>query len=185
MSTPESTVTQHIYPQSGTLDLASGYTPPVLLHPSLFFLAIDFFVTGFWESSYPLKCVSIQCFVSGFIDSESSIKGWQSGSESGSNPDPGFDDKKFEKIYRWKKMIFFFISKIAMFLSLGLLKERSSYRKSIQPSKENIQHFKRWNLTFFYFCGAFLPSWIRIHWTDWIRIRNTAFNPNIAVQLDL
>ncbi len=26
--------------------------------------------------------------------------------------------------------------------------------------------------TFFYFCGSFLPSWIRIriHWRDWIRI---------------
>ncbi len=24
---------------------------------------------------------------------------------------------------------------------------------------------------FFYFCGSFLPSWIRIHWPDWIRIQ--------------
>ncbi len=39
---------------------------------------------------------------------------------------------------------------------------------------ENIQHFKTWNfLTFFYFCGSFLPSWIRIHWPNWIWIRNT------------
>ncbi len=29
--------------------------------------------------------------------------------------------------------------------------------------KENIQHFKTWKFcTFFYFCGSFLPSWIRI-----------------------
>ena len=48
-------------------------------------------------------------------------------------------------------------------LILGLHKGHLSYRRSLQPSKENIQHFKTWNfITFFYFCGSFLPSWIRI-----------------------
>ncbi len=42
-------------------------------------------------------------------------------------------------------------------------KGRSSYRRNLQSSKENIQHFKRWKFCpFFYFLGSFLPSWIRI-----------------------
>jgi hypothetical protein len=41
------------------------------------------------------------------------------------DPDPGFDDLK-----------------IAIYLSLGLHKGGPSYRRSLQPSKENIQHFK-------------------------------------------
>jgi hypothetical protein len=32
--------------------------------------------------------------------------------------------------------------KTAIYLSLGLLKGRQSYRRSLQPSKENTQHFK-------------------------------------------
>ncbi len=37
-----------------------------------------------------------------------------------------------------------------------------SYRRSLQPSKENIGHFKKCNLlTCFYVCVSFLPSWIR------------------------
>ncbi len=39
-------------------------------------------------------------------------------------------------------------------LTLGFHKEHPSYRRSIQPSKENIQHFKTRNFsTFSYFCG--------------------------------
>ncbi len=49
--------------------------------------------------------------------------------------------------------IIFFWSKIAIYLSLGLLKGRPSYRKSLQPSKEIIQYLKKWNLlTFPYIC---------------------------------
>ncbi len=52
-----------------------------------------------------------------------------------------------------------FMIKIAIYLSLGLLKERPGYRKSLQLSKENIQHFKKLNLlTFFYFCRSFCRS---------------------------
>ncbi len=65
-----------------------------------------------------------------------------------------------------------FYSKTTIYLSLGLHEERPSYRRSLQLSKENIQHFKTWNfLIFFYFCGSFLPAWIRINWPDWIRIQ--------------
>jgi hypothetical protein len=49
------------------------------------------------------------------------------------------------------------------FLFPGLHKERQSYRRSLQLSKQNIQHFKKLNLlTFFDFCSTFLPSWILI-----------------------
>ncbi len=45
----------------------------------------------------------------------------------------------------------------------GLHKERPSYRRSLQLSKENVQHFKTWDfIIFFNFYGLFLPSWIRI-----------------------
>ncbi len=47
-----------------------------------------------------------------------------------------------------------FWTKIAIYLSLGLPKERPSYR-SFQPSKENIQHFKTW----IFFC-FFLFLWV-------------------------
>ncbi len=83
------------------------------------------------------------------------------------DPDPirnqGFDDQNFknEKI-QVKCFVYFFDQKL-QFTSLGLHKGRPSYRSSLQPSKENIQYFKKRNLlTFFYFCGSFVHSWIRI-----------------------
>ncbi len=44
-------------------------------------------------------------------------------------------------------------SKSAIYLSLGLHKGRLSYRRSLQPSKENIQHFRTWN---FLICSIFV-----------------------------
>ncbi len=92
------------------------------------------------------------------------------------DPDPAFLSKsgsgygtRIVMTKNWRKensrncFLFFFWLKIAVYLSLGLHKGRPSYRRSLQPSKENIQHCKRWNLlTVFYFPGQFLPSWIRI-----------------------
>ncbi len=59
----------------------------------------------------------------------------------------GFDDQKLGKITAKKNFIFFW-SKIAIYLSLGLHIGRPSHRRSLQPSKENIQHFKTWNFFF-------------------------------------
>jgi hypothetical protein len=59
-----------------------------------------------------------------------------------------------------------------LLIPIGLHKER--YRRLLQSSQENIQHFKNWNfLHFLYFCGSFLPSWIqiRIQGPHWIRTR--------------
>ncbi len=73
----------------------------------------------------------------------------------------------------WKKFTaekFFFGSKTTIYISLGFFKGRTSYKRNLQLSKENIQHLKPWNfLIFFYFCRSFLPSSIRIR----IRIPNT------------
>ncbi len=67
----------------------------------------------------------------------------------------GFDDQKLKKYYSWN---FFYI-----FLFQKLHNGRPNYRRSLQPAKENIQHFKTRNfVTFFFFCWSFLPSWIRI-----------------------
>jgi hypothetical protein len=57
--------------------------------------------------------------------------------------------------------------------SLGLHKGRPSYRRSLQPSKENIQHFKIWKFcTFFYFfVGHFCPPGSGSGSAIWMRIR--------------
>jgi hypothetical protein len=69
-----------------------------------------------------------------------------------SNQDPGFDDQKLEKLQL--KNVIFLGSKTTIYFSLGLQKGRPSYRRSLQPTKENIQHFKTRNfLIVSYFCG--------------------------------
>ncbi len=71
-----------------------------------------------------------------------------------------------------KNLQFEIFFSIKIYLSPGLHKGRPSYRRSLQPSKENIQHFKTWKFfTFFYFCVSFLPSWIRIQQLKLMQIR--------------
>ncbi len=84
--------------------------------------------------------------------------------------------KNRKKFTAEKKIKFLLDKKTTIYLSLGFHKGRPSYKRSLQLSKENIHHFKTWNfLIYSYFCGSFLPSWIRIrfriHWPDWILIR--------------
>ncbi len=78
------------------------------------------------------------------------------------DPDPGFDDQKFKKIYSWKKT--------TIYLSPGLHKWCPSYRRSLQLSKENIKPFKTWNFS------IFLLLWVifALLDPDPIRIRNYA-----------
>ena len=84
----------------------------------------------------------------------------------------GVYDQKLKKFTAEKKLNFLGI-KTTIYLSLSLNKERPSYRRSLQISKEAIQHVKTWTFKKnFYFCGSFLPFWIRIHWPDWIRIQS-------------
>ncbi len=78
--------------------------------------------------------------------------------ETNPDPDPiriqGFNDQKLKKNYSWKKIKFIF-PKTAIYLSLGLHKVCPSYRRSLQLSKEAIQHFKTWTFTNF-----FLLLWV-------------------------
>ncbi len=70
-------------------------------------------------------------------------------------------------------------------------KGRPTYRRSLQPSEENIKHFKTWNFsTFFRIFESFLPFWIRILIPDpdpliWLnpdRIQNTGVGCRGGVQ---
>ncbi len=78
--------------------------------------------------------------------------------ETNTDPDPdtdpirlqGFNDQKLKK-----KQLISFLSITAMYLSLGLHKVCLSYRRSLQLSKEAIQHFKTWTFTNF-----FLLLWV-------------------------
>ncbi len=73
------------------------------------------------------------------------------------DPDPRFDDLKLKKNLQLEIKFLFSWSKIAIYLSLGLHKGLPSYMRSLQPSKENIQHFKRWKFCpFFNFFGVIL-----------------------------
>ena len=80
-----------------------------------------------------------QCFGSVLIFSGSGSRGWcwrpiriQ-----------GFNDQKLNKNYSWKKKYMFW-SKTAIYLFLGIHKLCPSYRRSLQLTKEAIQHFKTW-----------------------------------------
>ncbi len=55
--------------------------------------------------------------------------------------------KNWKKITTENFFLFFFWSKTAVYLSLGLHKLYPSYRRSLQFSKEAIQHFKTWTVT--------------------------------------
>ncbi len=61
-------------------------------------------------------------------------------------------------------------------------------RRSLQPSKENIQHFKTESFFIFFVLWVFLPSRNRIqpttiHADPWVRIRNTGLDIHIFQHL--
>ncbi len=124
---------------------------------------------------------------SAFISSGSSILGWipiririririQSGSRALMN-------KNWRKKFQLNN--FFFWSRTSIYLSLGLHKERPSYRRSRQITKEAIQNFKTWTFnkisTFVgHFCHPLTrlnPDPIRIR----IRIRNPAMYTSVHI----
>ncbi len=85
--------------------------------------------------------------------------------------------KNWIKITAEKKNLIFFWSKTVIYLSLGLHKVCPGYRRSLQLTKEAIQHFKTWIFSTFvgHFCppgsGSGFKLRIRIQWSDWIRIQ--------------
>ncbi len=56
--------------------------------------------------------------------------------------------KNWKKL-QLKKKLYFFLSKTTIFLSLGFHKGRPNYKRSLQFSKENIQHLKHKISSFF------------------------------------
>ncbi len=103
-----------------------------------------------------------------FSGSGSSVGGWrpiririQSGSRA-------LMTKNWKKITAEKKI------KIFLNLKLQFTYPQASI-KYVQVTEEAFSSQKRPSNTskhellqiFFYFCGSFLPSWIRIHWPDW------------------
>ncbi len=76
---------------------------------------------------------------------------------------PGFWWPKIDEKNITEKYFYIFFIKDCNLLIPRPPESTFKYRRSLQPSKENMQHFKQWNLLiFFYFCGSFLPSRIRI-----------------------
>ncbi len=69
-------------------------------------------------------------------------------------PIQGFVDYKMKKLTAENKFRFF-LSKIAIYLSLDHHKGRLTYRRSLQSSKENIEHLKKW-----YFLNFLLFLWV-------------------------
>jgi hypothetical protein len=67
------------------------------------------------------------------------------------------------KIIQLKKRFIFFDKIIEIYLSLGLLKRRPSYRRSLHPSKRKHRTLQKMKfINFFLFLWVILPSWIRI-----------------------
>ncbi len=95
----------------------------------------------------------------------------------------GFDDQKLKKKMQQKSFcLSFFRSIIAIYLSLGLYKGRPSYSRSLQSSKENIQHFKKNKIYQLFFLRLRVIFALLNPYPDWgtpldpdpIRIHNTA-----------
>jgi hypothetical protein len=87
--------------------------------------------------------------------------------ETNPDPDPiriqGFNDQKLKKKLQLKKNLIFFGSKTAIYLSLASIKYVQITEEAFSSQKRPSNTSKHELLQiFFYFCGSFLPSWIRI-----------------------
>ncbi len=82
------------------------------------------------------------------------------------NPDPGLNDQKIRKKYRWN----FFISKMAIYLFLGLLKGRRTSKLQEKPSALKREHptstskmqFIKFFLSLSVIFALLVPDFIRI-----------------------
>ncbi len=81
-----------------------------------------------------------------------------------------FDEQKWKNFTSWKKIIVYCSKskiEIPVHFQLGLHKWRPSYRRSLHPPKENVQHFKTWN--FFTFSVSFCPPGSAFPMLIWIQ----------------
>ena len=89
----------------------------------------------------------------------------------------GFDDQKLEKIYSWKFNFYFLDQKLPFTYPQASTKDAQSTGEAFSPQKRTSITSKHENsVLFFYFCGSFLPSWIRI--------RNLNADPDPATQIN-
>ncbi len=104
------------------------------------------------------------------------------------------DDRKLKKKYSRKFLFIFFWSKIAFYLSLGLYKGRPDYRRSLQLSNDNIQHFKSYfSILRCQCCGSASRSCLSFWYGSWpgsnppirIRICNTGFTQEYCAEFRL
>ncbi len=132
-----------------------------------------FSLAGRYDNPFPPRCLapSVSDPYSFFPDPEVEAGGqYGSGSRA-------LMTKNWQN-YSWKKNLIFFLSKTAIYLSLGLYKVCPRYRRRLQLTKEAIQHFKTWIFSTFvgHFCppgsGSGFRIRIRIHLPDWIRIQS-------------
>jgi hypothetical protein len=91
------------------------------------------------------------------------------------DPDPGFDDLKLKKIYSWKFNFYFLDQELQFPYPEASIKDAQATGEAFSPKNMKILYF------FFYFCGSFLPSWIRIR----IRNLNAYPDPDPATQFVL
>ncbi len=107
--------------------------------------------------------------------SGSTILGWipiRIRIQSGSNPDPRFWWPEIEKKLQLKKKLFFFYQKLKFTYPWASKKYAQAIKEAFSSQKRTSNTSKHEIfLIFFYFCGSFLPSWIRI------RIPNTDPDP--------
>ncbi len=108
------------------------------------------------------------------------------GSGSGSGSRSRVLMTKNWKTFTAEKKFLFFWSKLAIYFSLGLHKERPSFRRSLQHSNKVIQHFKHENSLFFsifvvHFCppgsGSGSAFWMQIRFQQLKIMRFRTRNP--------
>jgi hypothetical protein len=97
------------------------------------------------------------------------------------DPDPGFYDQNYKRLLLKKKLNFFLDQKLQFTFPLAYIKDAQATGEAFSPQKRTSSTKKHENSgLFFYFCGSFLPSWIRI------RIRNLSADPDpdLATQIN-
>jgi hypothetical protein len=100
-----------------------------------------------------------QCCGSGFFDSGFGSSILAESLNTNPDPDSGFWWPKIGKNYTVlkQKLIPICLMKISFNLSIGLHKGQPSYWRTLQPSKENIQHYMKFlNFLFLWLMFAFL-----------------------------
>ncbi len=82
----------------------------------------------------------------------------------------GIHDRKYKKIYSCKTFYIFWIENWNFTYPYSSIKDAKTTGEAFSPQKRTSGTSKHEG-TFFYICGSFLPSWIRIQQLKLMRIR--------------